>query len=87
MKLRLCLNFDELACWLDTHGKDQSNSKTKCAENLEDNAGNKDSQVEPDDGCSSSHRGGYFLFNHCFNPEHLTSYLVGVCSLINSLLI
>ncbi|KAL0540165.1 hypothetical protein IC582_024395 [Cucumis melo] len=40
----------------DTHGKDQSNSKTKCAENLEDNAGNKDSQVEPDDGCSSSHR-------------------------------
>ncbi|KAE8648226.1 RNA demethylase ALKBH10B isoform X2 [Cucumis sativus] len=40
----------------DTHGKDQSNCKTKSAENLEDNAINKDSQVEPDDGCSSSHR-------------------------------
>ncbi|XP_022978263.1 uncharacterized protein LOC111478296 isoform X1 [Cucurbita maxima] len=41
----------------DTHGKDQSNSKPKCAENLEDNASNKESQVEPtDDGCSSSQR-------------------------------
>lgn len=41
----------------DTHGKDQSNSKPKCAENLEDSASNKESQVEPtDDGCSSSHR-------------------------------
>ena len=82
-KLRLYLNFEKLACWLDTHGKDQSNSKTKSAENLEDNAINKDSQVEPDDGCSSSHRGEYF--NHCFNLENLTSYLVGICSLINSL--
>lgn len=69
--------------WLDTHGKDQSNSKPKCAENLEDSASNKESQVEPtDDGCSSSHRGEYFLFNHFFNLENLTSYLVGVCSLI-----
>lgn len=64
--LRLHLNFDKLVCWLDTHEKDQSDSKPKCAENLEDNTSNKESNAEPtDDGCSSSHRGGYYqLLNH-----------------------
>lgn len=59
-KLKLHLNFNKLVCWLDIHGKDQSDNKPKCAENLEDNANNKESEVEPsDDGCSSSHRGEY----------------------------
>lgn len=62
LKLILRLNFDKIVCWLDIHGKDQSDSKSKCGENLEDNASNKESQVElTDDGCSSSHRGEYLL--------------------------
>ena len=62
LKIGVHLNFDKLVCWVDTHGKDQSNSKPKCAENLKDNASNKESQVEPtDDGCSSSQRGEYLL--------------------------